>query len=277
MAFGYVGGAGTANSNSSGTTLALTVSATIEAGNLALVLIAKDNFGTTDADHSEVSSVTDSAGNTYAKMLEFTNGNGSAGAGATNSIWASVLASQLSSGVGVITATFANAITCKAMLCHEFTVGAGSTLSVAGSTSNARDATSPGSLTVSGLASGEYLWVRGIASESDNFTGLTVTSGYATLGLAAAIGGSSALSMASRGEYRILTATSSTSNPSLFNADHACVMVAIQEIAAVAGHPAMRRLGRQPFRPVEIGRKSPGGVWAVQYGVARLPGVLVAA
>jgi len=33
--------------------------------------------------------------------------------------------------------------------------------------------------------------------------------------------------------------------------------------AAAGGHPAMRRLGRQPHRPVEIGRKSQGGVWYV--------------
>lgn len=43
---------------------------------------------------------------------------------------------------------------------------------------------------------------------------------------------------------------------------------------AASGQPAMRRLGRMPFRPVDLGRKSQGGVWAVPSpSVARLPGV----
>lgn len=36
------------------------------------------------------------------------------------------------------------------------------------------------------------------------------------------------------------------------------------------GNLAMRRLGHQPFRVVEIGRKSPGGVWAVALELSRL-------
>lgn len=46
------------------------------------------------------------------------------------------------------------------------------------------------------------------------------------------------------------------------------------ETDTATGHPTMRRLGRAPFRPVEIGRKSQGGVWAVRFpSIARLPGV----
>jgi hypothetical protein len=70
----------------SGTTLVCTTNQTVEAGNQLLVYTAFNNTGTTDADHSEVSSVTDSAGNTYTKVCEFTNGQGAAAAGITVSL-----------------------------------------------------------------------------------------------------------------------------------------------------------------------------------------------
>lgn len=43
---------------------------------------------------------------------------------------------------------------------------------------------------------------------------------------------------------------------------------------AASGQPTSRRLGRLPFRPVDLGRKTQGGIWAVPSpSVARLPGV----
>lgn len=37
----------------------------------------------------------------------------------------------------------------------------------------------------------------------------------------------------------------------------------LKQTPVASGHPAMRRLGRQPHRPIEVGRKSQGGVWYV--------------
>src|SRR3990167_3691155 len=133
MSWASVGTLGAGNSISAGTTVAITTSATAEAGNFVLVTVALDNTGTTDSDFSEVSSITDSAGgNTWTKCAEYTNGQGSAAAGVTISAWRSILTNQIASG-GTITANLANSVTSKALSAWEFTLGAGSTVSIAGS------------------------------------------------------------------------------------------------------------------------------------------------
>lgn len=230
MAWGAVGGAGLFQDTSAGTSITGTVTATIEAGNVALVVVAIDNLGTSDGDNSEVTSVTDSAGNTYQKLGEFTNANGSAGAGATVSVWASVLATQLVSTVGTVTANFSGSVTASAMIVHEFTVTAGAELTVAGTVQTlANDAADPGSMSLSGLTSREYLYVRCIASESNSTAVITTSASFTTLSRSVANTGTSATSMGARGEFRINTSTGETSDPTLFSADHASVFLAIIE------------------------------------------------
>jgi hypothetical protein len=88
MAIASVGTLGTAvNTGNNQASIVLTTSATLEAGNLGVIVISVDNNQTTDGDEGAVSGVVDSAGNTWLKGAEFTNGQGTAQTGATCSVW----------------------------------------------------------------------------------------------------------------------------------------------------------------------------------------------
>lgn len=231
---------GTGTSTSAGTTLTLTAGSNqTEPGFLVVLLIALDNTGTTDADFSEVSSVADSAGNTWIKRAEYTNGQGSAGAGATISAWTSVLTTQIPTG-GTITATLANSVTSKAMSGYVIKITNGNSASVSGSVQTlANDAADPGSMAISGLTSAEYLFIRAVAAE-DNAATHTETASYTKFDVATANTGTSATSMNCKGEFRILTGTGDTSDPTMTAVDSASVFFAIGEVSD-GGSPTAAR------------------------------------
>jgi len=230
MAIGSVATLGTNNSTSSGTSLVITTSAQLDAGNIGLLAIAANNVSTTDQETSEISSVVDSAGNTWNKLKEWCNGNGSAGAGCIVSIWFTKAASNLASG-GTITITFANTITSKAASAWEFTVDSGKTLQIAtgGSTTANIDADALPSMSLSSLSNKEYLFFRGVAQEQRN-TGLTATSSWTKISDAFANTGANGTSMAVLGEFRVLTATGATSLPRATITDNANILLALEEI-----------------------------------------------
>lgn len=235
MAFASVGSLGSVGDTSAGTSIVLTTSAAAEAGNLVIVSVAKDNAGTTDAQTSEISSITDSAGgNTWTKLGEFCNGNGAANTGAVVSVWGSILTNQINSS-GTITANFSDSRTASAISAWEFTVGAGSTISVSSLQTLANDAADPGSMTISGLSNVERLYFRGIASESLDSSVMGTTVSYSPIDPAIADTGVETTSMQINGEFRILTGTGDTSDPTMFTADHASVYMAILETAGGGG------------------------------------------
>lgn len=226
MAIASVGSLGTGVSGVSGTTIVFSPSAQLDAGNLGVLVIAADNVGTTDADFSEVASVVDSVGNWYRKVGEFTNGQTAAGAGVTCSVWITRATFTLTTG-GTVTVTFANTIVDKCCSFWEFTVGAN--VGVYGKNQNATDASNGfGSLTVGSLASRSYLFFRGLAKEANSTTVLTVTTNYTAITVARSR--NNALAVLVRGEFRIVTATTETSNPTMaVSGDTASVMVALGE------------------------------------------------
>lgn len=239
MAFGSVGSLGTGTSVSSGTSLAFSPAAQLDAGNIGILIISLDNESTTDGNTSEVSSVVDSVGNTYSKLREFCNGNGAANAGATVSVWFTKATTNLTTG-GTVTVTLANTKTVKAATFWEFTIGGGNTLQVAtsGAADLARDATTPGSLALAGLANKEYLFIRGIGTEHRTDV-VTATANHTKFTDAPADGGSAAASQTASGEWRILTGTGNTSNPSATTtSDRATTLLALEEIAAGGGFQA---------------------------------------
>lgn len=246
MAIASVGSLGSVGDTSAGTSIALTTSATAEAGNLVIVAIGKDNSQTTDGQTSEVSSITDSAGgNTWTKLGEYCNGEGSAAAGAVVSLWASILANQIASS-GTITANFSHSPASSAISAWEFTIGAGSTISVSSLQVLANDFADPGSMAISGLSNVERLYFRATALERN--TGIwTVTASYTAISIGLANTGTSGTSMEVGGEFRILTGTGDTSDPTWAAADCASVYVAILETAAATGQPTMVRSFGVPF------------------------------
>src|SRR5206468_4141125 len=90
-----------------------------------------------------------------------------------------------------------------------------------------------GLITLSGLPSIEHLFIRGTASEasgqtytaSTNYTAFTHTS-------STFVGGSTSSSMDARGEFRIFTATTDTTDPAMSSTarDRASTMVALREV-----------------------------------------------
>jgi hypothetical protein len=218
-----------------------------------VLIIGKDNNGTADGDNSDVTSVYQGQTNiTFTKAVEFTNANGSAQAGACVSIWYRRV-NQFVGGTN-ITANYAGSSNNdkSAMALLEFSIDPGSVLGVASTATLANDAADPGSLGLSGLPSREYLFIRGIAAESNSTTALTNTASWTVGPADTTSGGASAANMAIRCEYRVLTGTGATSDPTLYAADCASALVAFYEVPAVGPpfpgrqpHPAMRRLVRR--------------------------------
>lgn len=184
---------------------------TASAGMFAVMCVASDNIGTTDGDLLDVLSVADSVGNAWYKALQFTNGQAGAGAGATASIWWANLTTALASGS--ITATFASAITHKAMGGMTFSKAAAARIIRHSTTDTfAVDGGNVSTRSISGLTSREYLFVRCDAAEGITTNGAASTAPDWTQ---LASGNSGASGMNLFAEYTILTATASgNSNPS---------------------------------------------------------------
>ena len=237
MAWGVGDNLGSNANSTAGLTGTLTVAGSVAAGNVVVIIISKDNNGTTDADHSEVAGVVDAAGNTYVKAAEYTNGQGAADAGQTVSIWYLKVTNALTSGVTVITATYGD-VAKSSIAAFEFTVAAGSTVSVAGSNQAVGDAADPAALTLGSLASSEYLWIFGIGRETENI-GLTQDADYTAFTEVATSGGADAANSCVGGGYRIFTGTTDTVDAATTNdVDHVQILVAFLETLAVTLVPS---------------------------------------
>jgi hypothetical protein len=225
MAWTSVGSILTASDKASSASITFSVGAN-NPGDVLVLTVAKDNVSTVDGNTNEVTSVTDSGGNTWTKAREFTNGQGGAAAGATVAVFFTVLQVPISS----VTINFASAVTAKAVSAWRFTVEAPASISVAAGADLAADGVGPGSMTLSDLVYGKYLWFRGIATESANTETWTFTTGYTAIGRAGTSGGGAATNMTVAGEFIIATDTSQTSNPTTSgNFDRASVFVALRE------------------------------------------------
>ena len=234
MAITSVAARGTGVSSSSGTTVGVTPTGTIVAGRVAVLTVSTDNTQTTTGTSSNHSTVTDSAGNTWAKLGEYTNGQSAAAAGITVSVWMSQLTTQLTTGTPV-TATLSTARVDKAASLYEFSVSGGSTLQLAAANQYGvvNAANGFGSLSFSGLTSKEYLFFRGMGKEANTTTALTVSSGFAAISNTRSRNNSSAVTV--YGEFDIVTATGVTSNPTLaVSGDAASVFVVLEEVAPTA-------------------------------------------
>lgn len=258
MSWSSVGTLGTAaNTGNNQASIVLTTSATLEVGNVGVIIISVENNQTTDGDEGAVSGVVDSAGNTWSKAAEFTNGQGVAQTGAVCSIWYCQALTQLSSG-GTITASFTNTASRdeSCATAWEFSVTAGSTISVASTNTLADDGADPGSLDVTTSAV-EHLRIRGTAGEINNITQWTKTAAF-TANFDAARSANVATAMAVRGEYVISSSANVASDPTWASADHASVYVAFLETLATGSRFMRRLIDKHCARPTEIGRSGVG-------------------
>jgi hypothetical protein len=230
----------------------------VTVGTNLFILISKDNNGTTDADHSEVTSISDNAGgggaaNTYTKIAEYTNGEGAAGSGVTASLWYCRVTRAIAQA-GTFTINFSHTCTDEAIQFYSF--DSPNTLLWATPTQGATDAsTSWPSMALSGLASREYLYLACLTREA-NISGnsLTVSSGFTSVGGTRSRNNAAAVII--RGEYKIATSTGDTSAASLATSagDNAGVFAAFYEDGGAAPTPfGWYTATSQPFPPqIEI-------------------------
>lgn len=241
MSFASVGSFGTANSITSDTTLALTLTATLEAGNLALLVISYDSIavGTSPVAEfghkiSNVSSVTDTGGNTWHKLGEVA-GNQAAAGGANVCLYYCIITTQMLIAVSTITVTFGSAIAAKAASGWEFTIGS-SNLAVERIRFRGTAAADPPSMTLDDLPSREYLYFRARASETDDTT-WTVTTNFTGITNATADAGAAGVGSTANGEFRINTSVSETSDPTKTSNDGADIFIALWEGSQSASSP----------------------------------------
>ncbi len=228
----------TANSKTAGTSLTCTVATeNMEAGKVAILWAGMDNVQTTDGNSTDYTSVQDSASNTWTKLREFTNGQGAAAGGATVCLFYSKLATQLTSGTSTITLNHSS-LTARGIVVKEFQITSGNVVSIVGTPQDlANDAADPGSMTVGSLTNSEHLFLRATALERATGGTWRATTNFTSSTCNGSNAGGAASNMDACGEFRILTGTTATSDPTGTAVDCASVFLAVDEAAPPAGPP----------------------------------------
>jgi len=239
----------TASTNPVGTTWntsTLTGGVVVPVNNAIIVVLSTNTGGLTGGSSSYHSTLTDSKGNTYQKLGEYTTTYFGATICPTVSIWFSLVTTQISAAGGdFLTATFSTTMGTGAIESRQFVSAAGASPTVvATSTGGVQDGDLP-SLAISGLTSGSYLYIRGSAHYASDFstvqvytptslyTGFTTSPNHASVPT-----GGGNFNCSARGEFIIATGTGSTSDPTLqpasFN-DDASLFIAISLTSAAVG------------------------------------------
>lgn len=224
-------------------------------GKLVVVCVAVDNNQTTDGDEGAVSSITDSTGsNTWTKAKEFTNGQGSAQAGTTCSVWYSVLTAQLSAASDTVTVNFTNASDrdASAMTGRSFTF-TGSSVEIAATNTVADDAPAdyPSSLDAA-TVNIECLRIRAWSFEHENATISSLTSGWTGFNGTTSASTTSGAAASNQGigvEFKISTGTGDASDPTQHatGRDSASCYVAFKEVNLTKAPPFSNPI--QNFQP----------------------------
>lgn len=229
----------------SSATWSTTTSAAISSGAGLIMTLGTDNYNTTDADHSEHTSVTVD-GQSMTKIAEYTNGEGAAGDGATTSVWYLQNSAAVSTGA-TVSITLANSVTAKVASGFTFTMNNSNTLTVESTkTFGVCDACNTPSLSLTGLTSREYLWVYSYSGEYGDAT-FTASSGWTGWVHTAATGGPGASRYQGGGQFLVATATGQSSiQPSTDTGrDWAAHLVALYEDSGgPTPTPAARRIIR---------------------------------
>jgi hypothetical protein len=228
MAFGTPVNLGSVGSKT-GTTASITLATTVNAGSLIVVTVGADNKATTDVTGADdVVGVSDSKGNTYVLAAGQTNGQGSANAGAHGSIWYSNTTVQLVSS-DTITLTIGTSGNARAFFAGSYSVGAGNIAQVVGTASGVGDTGADPASVISGLTSGNYLYV-GVSSD-ETTTGSAAYTGFTRLGIVASTGGAAASNIATSHQYAIDSASTGKTFTPATAVDAVSVLVAFREIA----------------------------------------------
>jgi hypothetical protein len=225
---GNLGTGGGTGANQASLTVA-TVQA-VSAGDFVAVVVSVDNRISGGGDDLSVSGVT--IGGTALTKARQNATNLAAQAGASVSLWFGIPGAK-SSGVNIV-ATFTTNTTsdATALSSRLFSVAAGSTVSKDGDNATTSTTATPGSLDVT-TANAERLRIRAIGCEFDSTQTITGTASWTTWTEGASAASGTITEQVIEAEHRIVTATTSASNPSLGSAcDNASVYAAFVEIFA---------------------------------------------
>lgn len=212
-----------------------TTSATLEANNVGVCVLAVDNDGD-GTDTNDFSGVTDSAGNLWVNAGMNERDPGAGAAGAAVAIYYTIATTQLNSG-GTITVDLPAARTGKGAACWEFSVGGTArSISKVGVEQKEDVNTDAASLTLGSLVNREHLWIRGVASETTNPAITTQTSSWTIITSSGTNTGTEATSMGAGGEFFIASATTQSSDPTMTDtsADRASSLIALDEDAIIS-------------------------------------------
>jgi hypothetical protein len=231
MAFASVGTLGGGGFKATQTTMALTLAAAAEAGNLVILVVGADDT-TSDLPGPWVTAVTDSAGgNLWVRARE--SSVDSAAAGASVSVWYCNVRNQINSA-GTITATFSSR-GAGGITAWEFTKAAGTEASLIGTNADTGAASAMLSTSLNVTTPNEpVLRFRAGAGEEELTTTGTKTAAFtALIGVTgtSGTGGLNATNIILRGEYLISTATGQASLPTgMPTCDWASVYIALREV-----------------------------------------------
>lgn len=207
---------------------------TASSTNAIIILVAMNNIDTVDGQGSTAAKITDTKGNYWRKIGEYTNTVGGVAAdGATISAWLAILSVDLLTS-DTITISFTTLVTAKAVSALKFNATNPNNLRLVPSSLQtlSNDNSDAGSMSISGLTSKEYFFVRAIASETDTATVSSNTSSWsAGLALSSGTGGAKQGHMCLNSEYLVSTATGATSDPTMTDvtSDRASLLFAIEE------------------------------------------------
>jgi hypothetical protein len=195
-----VTGRGSAVSNASGTTLAVSPTANLTVGKVVFVVSVSDNNQTTDGA-STFHSISDTQNHTWTKITEYTETDGAANDGVTVSVFATKVTTQITTA-NSITLTLGAAKTDKIIGVFEATFDTGMTFA------NAQTGVGQNSLTaaVSALTSREYLLIGHGGSEGTD-AAKTPSTNYTELFDARSANTTADTDVAIHTQYRIATLT----------------------------------------------------------------------
>jgi hypothetical protein len=186
MAITAVGSLGTNGLATSNTTITLTnATNALLAGDWIVMSVSSNNTSTTDADNSEVTGVTDTKGNPWQKLGEWTNSEGVAGSGITTSLWMTQVSVDIVVSDMTITTTFTSARANKACSAYIFrsSTFSGPTMLLGPITPDATDASNNfGSKSQDiFVPTTEVLYFRGLGKQANTTTQLTPTTSWTAI------------------------------------------------------------------------------------------------
>lgn len=249
MSFVPVGSFAAAADTTSAQVFAFNPTATLEVGNLGVLIVGTENFGSenlhggddvTGEPTNTHQSITDSLGNIWVKWCEYSIYNNTQGAAGAISIWTCIPTTAITTA-DTITLTNRGTNVRKAVTGWEYTIGAGP-LSIQAVVRECTTAGAPSALTLANMPSREYLIIHGITLET-NTGNFTPDADYTAFTTAVGDTGTLLTSIQTSGEFRIATLTGDTAGATADDADFAQVMIALFE--------------GEPTRPVHVGSSLP--------------------